>query len=314
MKRLVLILAVAIAALIPGVAGSISNDNDPPVVEALVVIARIPGPPWWRVTHGASTVYILGLPSGPTPSGLRWDQSGLTRRLTGANLVILPPTFTAGLRDIPALLRVRAQLRTRTPLAQQLPPALNQRFQAAEQRLRQPPSRYEGWDALIAAQMLRGDYLRQQRLSDQDALNQVVRVARSRRLPQRAFPYAAMPVLRSAVGERSAAATLACVEGSLQSVEASAERYRAAAQGWANGDVRRAIDVPHGIDLCAEVMLEGFVNRSTADEVAAVDQALQRPGRAVALIPIRRLVTRGGVVEQLRARGYQVFDPASRED
>src|SRR5262249_8159804 len=113
---------------------------------------------------------------------------------------------------------------------------------------------------------------------------------------------------------RSNARTLACVEGDLAAVEVTPARYLAAAQGWAAGDVRAAIDVPHGVDLCAEAMLEGFVRRATDDEVAAIVAALQRPGRSVALVPLRRLVVRGGVIEQLRARGFTVTDPREALD
>lgn len=291
-----------------------SQDTQPPLVAELVVIARTPGPAWWRVTQDDSNVYIFGLPMGPTPRDLAWDRSVLVRRLTGANMVILPPTITAGLGDIPALLRMRDQIRTRTPVAQQLPPALATRFAAAVVRVRRPASRYEGWDVLIGGQMLRGDYLRDIGLNDMATVNEAVRTARSRRAPQRSLNYRATPLLRSALEARSGAHTLGCVAANLESVETPAARYRAAAEGWAAGDVGRAIDLPQGVDRCAEAMLQGFVDRSNADVVAAIAAALQRPGVSVALVPLRRLVTRGGVIQQLRGRGYTIADPTQQLD
>jgi hypothetical protein len=306
------LIAAILTALLPF--PTHSQDAEPPVVAELVVTARTPGPPWWRVTNGASTVFILGLPMGPTPRRLAWDRAPLVRRLSGANEVILPPSFTAGLGDIPALLRMRSQVRTRTPVAEQLPPALAARFAAAVARTRYPMRRYEGWDVLVGAQILRGDYIRDAGLDDLATFNEVVRTARSRRTRQHPISYRAMPVLRSALDARSRARTLACVEGNLAAVETSPARYQAAAQGWAAGDVRRAIDVPHGVDQCAEAMLEGFVRRATDDEVAAIASALTHPGRSVALVPLRRLVVRGGVIEQLRARGFTVSDPREALD
>ena len=305
---------VAFAWTAPAASTPAEGDADPPVVSELVVTARLPGPAWWRVTRGASTVYVLGLPMGPTPRNFAWDQSVLRRRLTGAEVVIMPPTVSAGLRDIPALLRTRAQLRTRIPIARQLPPARADRFAQAVTRLRRPAGRYEGWDALIAGQMLRGDYIQQSGMTDFGAIQQVVGAARRARVPQRALNYSAVPLLRSAMSERSDETTRRCVETSLTEVETPISRFRAAADAWAHGDVRGAIDLPRGANDCAELMLDGFLQRSNQETTAAIEAALARPGRSVALVPIRRLVTRGGVVERLRAAGYVVDDPTHIAD
>lgn len=310
---LVALLALSIPAA-PSASPPAISDDDPPVVSELVVTARLPGPAWWRVTRGASTVYILGLPMGPTPRNMAWDQSVLRRRLTGAQVVIMPPTVSAGVRDIPALLRARAQLRTRTPIAQQLPPDLAARFASAVVRLHRPASRYEGWDALVAGQILRGDYMQQSGLNDLTAIQQVVGAARRARVPQRALNYRAVPMLRSAMSERSPEATRRCVETNLTEIETPTSRFRAAAEAWAHGDVRGAIDLPRGANDCAELMLDGFLRQSNQETTAAIAAALSRPGRSVALVPIRRLVTRGGVVERLRAEGYQVDDPTHTAD
>lgn len=313
-RLLLVLLLVALAWTVPAASTFAEGDDDPPVVSELVVTARLPGPAWWRVTRGASTVYVLGLPMGPTPRNLAWDQTVLRRRLAGAQVVIMPPTVSAGLRDIPALLRTRAQLRTRTPISQQLPPPLADRFAHAVVRLRRPASRYEGWDALIAGQMLRGDYMQQSGLNDFAVIQQVVGAARRARAPLRALNYRAVPLLHSAMDERSPETTRRCVETNLVEVETPVSRFRAAADAWAHGDVRGAIDLPRGANDCAELMLDGFLQRSNQETTAAIVAALARPGRSVALVPIRRLVTRGGVVERLRAAGYTVDDPTHTAD
>ena len=316
-RRLVSIVALAAVLSAPTSAMTSSpsaSETDPPVVEELIVTARLAGPAWWKVTRGDSTVYIMGLPMGPTPRNQAWDRSVLQRRLTGAHVLILPPSLTAGVRDIPALLRMRAQLRTRTPVTQQLPAPLALRFEQARIRLRQPVSRYQGWDALIASQILRGDSIRRAGLDDLQTVQQVIGVARRQRVPTRAFNYNAAPILRSAIGERSLSHNQLCVEGSLEEVETSPERFRQAAAAWARGDIRRAIDLPHGSDACAEVMFEGFLQQSNRDTVGAIETALRTPGRSVALIRLRSLVTRGGVIEQLRSRGLEIDDPSSPLD
>ena len=39
------------------------DDPQANVVEALVVSAKLPGPAWWRVSDGDTTIYVMGMPS-----------------------------------------------------------------------------------------------------------------------------------------------------------------------------------------------------------------------------------------------------------
>ena len=65
------------------------NDPDAVIVEELVVTGRLPGPAWWTVYNGATTVYVLGAPS-LAPKHMEWDRAVFERRLAGASEVILP--------------------------------------------------------------------------------------------------------------------------------------------------------------------------------------------------------------------------------
>jgi hypothetical protein len=48
-----------------------------------------------------------------------------------------------------------------------------------------------------------------------------------------------------------------------------------------------------------------------ADEAAAIAHDLQSPGVSVAVIPLRSLLAREGVLDRLRAEGYTVRTPAT---
>jgi hypothetical protein len=52
-----------------------------------------------------------------------------------------------------------------------------------------------------------------------------------------------------------------------------------------------------------------FDARVKADQVAAIEAALKKPGHAVAVVQLRPLLAKGGVLDQLRAKGYQVKTP-----
>jgi hypothetical protein len=56
------------------------DDVEANTVEELVVRGRLPGPAWWRVSDGDSTVYVLGIPDA-LPKGMAWNQAILNRRL-----------------------------------------------------------------------------------------------------------------------------------------------------------------------------------------------------------------------------------------
>jgi hypothetical protein len=49
--------------------------------------------------------------------------------------------------------------------------------------------------------------------------------------------------------------------------------------------------------------------KGTRDEVEALSAAMKTPGHAVAVFGIRGLVARGGVLDQMRARGFEVSTP-----
>ena len=66
-------------------------DPNETLVEELVVTARLPGPAWWRVSNGTSTVYVLGAPT-VAPKRQQWDRLQFDRHLEGANAVTLPLT------------------------------------------------------------------------------------------------------------------------------------------------------------------------------------------------------------------------------
>ena len=60
--------------------------------------------------------------------------------------------------------------------------------------------------------------------------------------------------------------------------------------------------------------LRDFGTKMRRAQVEAVERALRRPGHAVAVIGIRDLVSRNGVLEQLAAKGYAITLPNVAED
>ncbi|MBI5940062.1 MAG: TraB/GumN family protein, partial [Caulobacterales bacterium] len=228
-------IAALAAAMVLAFAGGAVAQEDPEstIVEALVVQAVEPGPAWWRVSDGDSIVYILGAPESPMPPGVTWDRRTVERRLTGANGLLMGSSMTAGLRDLPALLKIRAQLKSKTPLEAGLPPALRARFVAARERLRQPASRYAGWTPLVAGALVYGDS-RDRKTGWTYTRGAVIQAAKKRRVKVvYSARYKAVPFARTAIAGLTPAIHQQCLESALEDFETSEARVRASATGWA---------------------------------------------------------------------------------
>ncbi|HZZ70056.1 MAG TPA: TraB/GumN family protein [Phenylobacterium sp.] len=302
-----LALGSAAAAAPPPPAAPPPADPGGAIVSELVVQAREPGPAWWRVEGKGSVVYILGLPDGAVPRGIAWDRSVL-RRLTGANAVIGPPGFTAGLGDLFGVLRLRAELKSKGPMEASLPQPLAQRYAAAMARTGRRPGEWSGWQPMAAGAFL----LRASRDHWQSIEPQVRGVARRQGLRVTSSArYPALPLARAAMAGMTPAVQQQCLGWALDDVEAGEAPARRAAEGWARGDVAVALTEPRGFDRCLLVLTGGaeLWNRMARDEADDIAAALGKPGHAVALVGLRRLLAQNGVVARLEAKGLTVKGP-----
>lgn len=314
MKKLSILLHGAALALLAATAAHAQttpiDDPEANVIDALVVDAKLPGPAWWKISDGDTTIYVLGVLQA-MPRGQGWDTSVLERRLEGAFAVILPPEGKAGLGDIPAALALRGKLKSDTPLDAAVGD-LGPKLARARAALGKPADAYRGWSPLGAGIMMAGDYRKSVRLEPDEPERTIQRLARKHRVKVRpAVTYKVMPLIKTAVREHSREAGLICLEGVLDEVNAGAGATRVAARAWAEGDVRGAISGPRNFQRCL-LALPGMADlerKGTADEVEALATAMKTPGRAVAVYGVRGLVARGGVLDQMRARGFTVSTP-----
>jgi len=307
---LALVLTVA-----SGASAQVARDpiDDPQanVVEALVVSAKLPGPAWWRVADGDTTIYVMGTPTA-LPKGMVWDQSVLERRLDGAFALLTPPVWQAGLTDIPAMLRLRGSLKDDGDWARRSP-TLAERTRRAWTSI--DPKNSDGWrkwKPLFVALQLNGKANAQAKLQMSQPDKTIAELARKKRVKGRpAATHKAMPMLKSLVREHSEASGLTCLSETLDAVEAGPAPARAAAQAWSQGRVKDALVGPRSAERC-ELLLPGVADlkrQSVDDEVAALTDLLKTPGHAVATFPIRGLVAEDGVLDKLRAKGITVRTP-----
>ena len=305
-----LLAAVSLALASDASAAPPTADPEAAVVQELVVVAKAGGPAWWRVSSGASTVYVLGVPEA-LPRGLKWDMTLTRRRLAGAHELIEPPVVTAGLGDLFALLNARKHFRSRGPMENTLPADLRARYLAERPRLNSDPRAYSGWTPLVAGLLMVSDFRRRAGLESRQPAGMITRLARSQGL--RVVPagtFRAVALVRAAETGLAASGP-ACLADALDEIDAGAAQIRSAAEGWARGDVAAALAAQRGYEKCLNSLPAGadIAAKSMTGATDTIAAALATPGHSVAVVNLRTLLAQGGVLQRLQARGYAVARP-----
>ena len=282
---------------------ALPEDPGAAVVEELVVQAKEPGPAWWVVTDGDSTVYILGM-EGPIPPKPAWDRRWLDRRLKGANSLILADRWRISDR-----FNYRS-LRSDIPLETRLQEPLRSQFVAAREKLGQPAGRYAKWTPLFASMMLVGDSIPEDWVSPAD---DVIEAARKAKVPIVAAPSKNVSEMVSKVfSNTDPALETTCLSAAVRSVERA--RPGTVAEGWARGDIAAAISGPRDYQGC-NLLLNGgpqFWRAFFDDQARLIADGLKTPGHSVALVDISSMVAEEGILRKLEALGLEVTGPDGR--
>ncbi|WP_374469266.1 TraB/GumN family protein [Phenylobacterium sp.] len=317
MRMIVALLLLALAALAAPAAVAQTPVAPPPLVdpdaalvEELVVTGRLPGPAWWTVSDADTTVYVLGVPS-LAPKRMQWDRAIFDKRLQGANAVILPFTNirAKGVGALGAGLNL-LRLRAGGPFEARLDPATRVRFVAARERLGESAKHYSTANALAAGVQLAADYRERHELTTTDPAKLVELLARRSGVPVVEKTYDIGPLL-GAILRTPAATGRLCFEEVLAQAEAGPGITLQAARAWASGDVAGALENERTYERCLMAVPGGrqFDERMKADSAAAIARALERPGHAIALVPLRPLLAERGVLDRLRGQGLKVTTP-----
>ena len=305
-----LLLAVPNA---PALAQPLQRGADPEgaLNNELIVRAYALGPAWWKVSNGDSTVWILGAPAG-LPKGMTWNDRPLALRLAGAKALILPPDVRLSpLKALAFFIFHRKAFQSRTPLEQSLPEPLARRFAAARERLGKPASRYAGWKPAVAGVMLDGDVRAAARLQLEQPRDHIRELGRKAQVRERRITDYDLTPLLHLMAVMSDEAHLQCLQDALDQADAGPDELMAATHAWATGDVRGALEAQRGSDRCLAALPEvaELLARRQAETAAAIREALASPGRTVAVVELRSLLARGGVLDRLKAQGLTVQTP-----
>lgn len=339
--KLVMLLMLALWPLGSGIAAEVSEGP-----EEIVVTGRLPGPPLWKVSNGDKVLWIFPYLDW-IPRDMLWDSDRVASVIAQSQEVLsLPET---GLKWSPLLLMnpffIRRSLRNvernqRNPdggtLQENLPPELYARFAALQARyFPVDPYPRELRPVWVGGWMM--DVIRTQEglVAGDDILKTIQSLVRRTRGIRRTEISAKLElgednfdeyeerlkaVWESIRGEQEQA----CFERIVRSMEEDLIEMKSRANSWAQGyiDEYGSIDEFHNASLypfselhaCAEPFMQhealaDMITRVNQMWLAAADNALAKNASTLAILPINELVAEGGLLSELKARGYEVTEP-----
>jgi uncharacterized protein YbaP (TraB family) len=291
----------------------------PPLMEELVVTGERTGPGMWHVHRGAAQVWILGSMS-PLPKGITWRATQVEKVLDGAGQALVQKPFEIGIARILWLLiteRSVLMVRGGKRLKDVLPAELHARFAAQRAKYTNDANKWERFRPLIAAAFLQQAAFHQVGLSTRLDLGAAVRtLAKKHRVRVEEVKIAGVGDVMDALKVLPPATENACVDASLVTVERDLPRLLDRAQAWASGNIERIgkLREPAEVDACRAALDSGvgaadLIARIRRTWVGTIEKYLQNPGVTLVVLNMDMLLEPGGVLDELRALGYDVDAP-----
>lgn len=290
-------------------------DSQANLVEELIVNARLPGPAWWKVSDGDTTVYVMGVPAF-VPQKLDFDDSVLRRRLDGANVLILGQEPEVRLLSLLALIPGRGkQFIMDKPMRDTLPPDLRMRLEKQLTKRGKPVSEHDEMKPALAGFIIANDKGGNVSISVGDLTDRIRDLAKSKDIAvqprvKKLDDYDLIGMVKS-LAEAPQPLQELCLDAGLKEAENGLAGVRETAEQWAEGEVKAVVAAERGYQRC--LASTPWIARQFKDgqdeAVGAITSALKKPGKAVAVIELRSLLTEGGVLDRLRAKGFTVTAP-----
>lgn len=310
-------------------------------IEVIVVTGRQPGPPLWRVSNGDNVMYIFATFS-PVPEGMIWESDRVANVLAQSQEVLLAPDvdadFSATLMLNPINLFRGARLAKRlsrnpndATLEEVLPADLFARYEALRTRYFPHDRETEHLRPLLAGTRLADRIQREEGLvSGQPITKQLERLMRRNDGLTRTSVEVVMDLKGSfktlagraenLVDSLSREQELKCFAEQLRRMETELDAMKSRANAWARGYVNefRGIPLPGDDDDVCLLLLVESSELETIEQIrndlntrwlAAAEQALVTNSSTFAILDIVELLRENGLLAQLEARGYEVWEP-----
>jgi uncharacterized protein YbaP (TraB family) len=198
-----------------------------------------------------------------------------------------------------------------------LPAELHARFAAQRARYTDDADKWERFRPLIAAAFLQQAAFHQAGLSTRLDLGAAVRtLAKKHRVRVEEIKIAGVGDMMQALKTLPPAAENICVAASLATIEGDLPRLIDRARAWASGNLERIAKLrePAEVDACRAALDTGvgaadLIGRMRRMWLGTMEKYLQGAGVTLAVVNMDLLLEPGGLLDELRAKGYEVAAP-----
>ncbi len=310
---------IALTLLSAGSTPAAIGADQPQTLDEVVVTSDRSGPGMWDVHRGNAHVWILGSMS-PLPKDITWLSTQVEQVLDSAHEVLVQKPLELGFARILWLLITEHSLLMvggGKRLKDVLPPDLHARFATQRTKYTDDANKWERFRPLVAAAFLQQAAFHKVGLSTRVDLGAAMRtLAKKHHVDLVEIKIAGVRDMIEALKTLPASAEDACVEASLATVESGLPRLVDRAQAWANGNVEliEKLPEPAEIEACREALDTGSGTASLIARVRrtwldAIETRLQKDGVTVAVVNIDMMLEKDGLLDELRAKGYQIDAP-----
>nr|WP_246328795.1 TraB/GumN family protein [Brevundimonas lenta] len=284
-------------------------------LDEIVVLARRSGAPMWTVTRGDSTLILVGAIRG-VPRDLSWRPDDLEAAAARSDMILFP---TEGRASVTDLLRVLWRIRTisQMPQGQTSADYLSPDFQARLDAV-MASERNQDWrrsSLLILGFDLMKDKAGYNASDGVNAADVIKRAANRARVPVRPVGTVRGDDMVESLISAPQSTHVPCVEAAIAAAELGPDASRERAEAW------RALQVPEvlaspvdlAVNRCWPWADPDIGPQLRQQWAAAIETSLIQPGVTMGVAPIRLLAEEGGVLDGLKARGFEVVGPDWRD-
>jgi uncharacterized protein YbaP (TraB family) len=318
MRTVLLIIGASLLAA-SGPRAIAAGAEPPAQLAELVVTGDRTGPGLWHVHRGAAQMWVLGSLS-PLPKGITWRATEVEKVLGSTDRVLVPKPLEIGIVRILWLLvteRSLIMVHGGKRLHDVLAPDLHARFALDRSKYTSDADKWEHFRPIVAAAFLQQAAFRQVGLSARIDLGAAVRsLAKKHDVRVEEVKIAGIGDVLEALKSMTPATENTCVQASLATVERDLPRLMDRARAWATGNVERieSLPEPPEVAACLAALDSGaaagdLVGRVRSAWLESMKKYLQAGGTTLAVVNMDLLLGRGGLLDVLRAQGYDVEGP-----
>lgn len=300
----------ALAQTVPPVA-----QDDAVELDEVVVLARRSGAPMWTVTRGDTTLILVGSIRS-IPRDVTWHPDALEEAAAKADLILLPQEGRASLSDLLRVIwrmRTISQLPDGTTTADYLSPEYQTRLEAL-----MAGDRNQDWRRksllMLGLDLMQDKAGFRAGREGQDAIDVVRRAGRRARIDMRPVGIVRGDEMVESLISAPQAVHVPCVERAIAAAEAGPESSRDRAIDWRAFRVPEVVNSPieQALNVCWPWGDPELAPQLHQQWAAAVETAMISPGTTMGVAPVRLLAEEGGVLDSLKARGFEIVGPEWR--